>query len=56
MFEFSFVKTFMYLHGIIELQNHAKESFFKMSGYHYENLNLTACEERKTKKSNVKKK
>ena len=56
MFEFSFVKTFMYLHGIIELQNHAKESFFKMSGYHYENLNLAAYTERKTKKSNVKKK
>ena len=54
-FEFDFLKTFMYLHVITELQKQAKESFFKMPSYHYENLNLTAYEKRKTKKSKVKK-
>ena len=55
-FAFGFMKTFMYLNAITELRKHAKESFFKMSRYHYENLNLTAYKKRKTEKSKVKKK
>ena len=40
----------MYLHAIIELQKHAKESFFKMSGYRYENLKFDGMQEKKNRK------